>query len=114
MTASWNDIEQAVKNDTIESLDKETLEEYLKVVPPVFNNPGLIAQVHFARQRMQKRLDKIESNEKEHRESERVATVPEKKWYEKPFGIISIGVLIVILGYFATEIISSLKAWWIR
>jgi spermidine/putrescine-binding protein len=33
VAVSWNDIENAIKNNLIESLDKSTLEEYSKVEP---------------------------------------------------------------------------------
>ncbi len=62
-------------------------------------------------------VNKAEKNaiaeELRRREHERniqaIASRPEMKWYEKPHGIILIGVIIVVLGYFATEFISSLK-----
>lgn len=87
MTASWNDIENAIKNNTIESLDKETLEEYLKVVPPVFNNSGLIDQARYYRERLLAARDR--------RGKIIVSTSSEKRWYEKPFGIV---LLLVIAG----------------
>ncbi len=74
MTASWNDIENAIKNSTIESLDKAKLEEFSKVAPPNFQNPGLIANYQNAQQRILRRLAQIESNEQEQREEAKFAT----------------------------------------
>lgn len=63
MAVSWNDIEDAVTNSAIETLDKSTLEEYLKVEPPEFNNPGLISKAQYVQQRLLRRLAQIELNE---------------------------------------------------
>ncbi len=74
MAASWNDIENAVKNNTIESLDKATLEEFSKIAPPNNNNPGPIALCQNAQQRIFRRLEQIRADEQEQREAARLAT----------------------------------------
>lgn len=38
-----------------------------------------------------------------------ISSAQEKKWHEKPYGLIIIGLIIAILTYFAIELFSSLK-----
>ena len=53
---SWNDIEKALNNDTLEENDKATLEAFLRVEPPPSKNPAFHARFADAKQRIRHRL----------------------------------------------------------
>ncbi len=56
MKASWDDIEKALNNDTLEENNKATLEAFLRVEPPPSKNPAFHARFADAKQRIRHRL----------------------------------------------------------
>lgn len=69
----WDDIVRNVTNN-LGSLDKETLERYLKVQPPQYNHPARAAEVLDIRHQMMRRIDQIEAKEREQHEEIKYST----------------------------------------
>ena len=101
---AWDDIVRDV-TDNISTLDKPTLERYLKIQPPQFNNPGLVAQAQDVRQQIIRRIDKLNMIEKESMIPNQTTNpsrniIQVEKWYQKPIGIVwlaAIGAVLALL-----------------
>lgn len=64
MAASWDDIEIALNNRTLEQKDRATLEAFSRVEPPPSTNPSFRARFDHAMERIRRRLDKLEAEDK--------------------------------------------------
>lgn len=69
--ATWHEIEVALNQGTIESLDKVTLEAFAQVEPPPSQNPAFHIRFEQAQQRIARALAKIEAKERDEKEEVR-------------------------------------------
>jgi hypothetical protein len=71
MNAEWNDIQVALNKGTIEKLDKETLEAFARVEPPMKGNPAFQAHWEYIQGRITRALNQLEAQEREKKEEAR-------------------------------------------
>lgn len=69
--ANWNDIEVALNQGTIESLNKKTLQEFSAVEPKPSQNSAYHVRFEQAQNRIARALVRIETTERDKREEER-------------------------------------------
>ena len=69
--ATWTDIEKALNSDSIESLDKATLEAFARVEVNASQNQTYFVRYQQAQFRIARALDKFTAKESEAREAER-------------------------------------------
>lgn len=93
---TWFDIEPFL--DSIETLDKASLEEFANVLPPPSQNRAFHHKFDHTKQQILRRLEQIKDEEIKLQKSSN------EYWYKKPIGIIFLsvfgGVLVFIIKYF--------------
>ena len=96
---TWFDIELLL--DSIETLDKSTLEEFANVQPPPSQNPAFHHKFDHAKQRILRRLQQLKDEESKLQNSRNNNT--NDHWYKKPIGIIFLsvfgGVLVFLIKF---------------
>ena len=73
MKATWDDVQRAYESDSIESLDKITLEAFARVQPPSGMSPFYVPKWEQMQKRIANALERFEAEERERKNEERHA-----------------------------------------
>jgi hypothetical protein len=99
--ATWFDIEKALADDSIESLDRETLEAFSRVDIPPHRNPSFPLRFQQAQARILRRLDQIAADDARSRQCGQ--DDGHDHWYKKPVGIVILsvaaGVILLLIKF---------------
>jgi hypothetical protein len=71
MKATWDDVQRAYESDSIESLDKLTLEAFARVPPPSGMSPFYVPKWEQMQKRIAAALKRLEAEERERKEEAR-------------------------------------------